>query len=94
MVQLEQAGVLGTQRAIILGDFSNYRVTDYDNGYDMDAVVAYLRDQMQLPVLTGLPFGHCARKLTLPVGAQAQLSAHADGFTLAMSGYPVLPPLP
>ncbi|CAG2144088.1 muramoyltetrapeptide carboxypeptidase [Cupriavidus numazuensis] len=93
LLQLLQAGVLGTQRAIILGDFSNYRVTDYDNGYDMDAVVAYLRDQMQVPVLTGLPFGHCARKLTLPVGGQAQLSAHAEGFTLAMSGYPVLPPL-
>ncbi len=70
LIQLRQAGVLGAQRAIVLGDFSNYRVTDYDNGYDMDAVVAYLRDQLPVPVLTGLPFGHCARKLTLPVGAR------------------------
>lgn len=93
LVQLHQAGVLGAQRAIVLGDFSNYRVTDYDNGYDMDAVVAYLRDQLQVPILTGLPFGHCAQKLTLPVGGQAQLSAHAEGFKLAMSGYPVLPAL-
>jgi len=93
LVQLQQAGVLGTQRALVLGDFSNYRVTDYDNGYDMDAVVAYLRDQLPVPVLTGLPFGHCARKLTLPVGAQVRLAARADGFSMAFSGYPVLPPV-
>lgn len=93
LVQLHQAGVLGAQRAVVLGDFSNYRVTDYDNGYDMDAVVGYLHDQLHVPVVTGLPFGHCARKLTLPVGGQAHLSAHAEGFTLAMSGYPVLPTL-
>lgn len=90
LIQLQQAGVLATQRAILLGDFSNYRVTDYDNGYDMPAVVAYMRDQLQMPVLTGLPFGHCPRKLTLPVGGQAALTARADGFTLALSGYPVL----
>ncbi|UIF84637.1 muramoyltetrapeptide carboxypeptidase [Cupriavidus sp. UYPR2.512] len=92
LIQLQQAGVLGAQRAIVLGDFSNYRVTDYDNGYDMDAVVAYLRDQLPAPVLTGLPFGHCARKLTLPVGAQVRLAARADGFSMAFSGYPVLAP--
>lgn len=93
LIQLQQAGVLGAQRAIVLGDFSNYRVTDYDNGYDMDAVVAYLHEHLPVPVLTGLPFGHCARKLTLPVGAQVRLDARADGYTMAFSGYPVLPPL-
>lgn len=92
LLQLKQAGVLGAQRAILLGDFSNYRVTDYDNGYDLPAVVAYLREQLQVPVLTGLPFGHCARKLTLPVGAQASLESHAGGFALSLSGYPTLPP--
>ncbi|WP_455282030.1 muramoyltetrapeptide carboxypeptidase [Cupriavidus necator] len=93
LIQLQQAGVLGAQRAIVLGDFSNYRVTDYDNGYDMDAVVAYLHEHLPVPVLTGLPFGHCARKLTLPVGGQVRLDARADGFTMAFSDYPVLPPL-
>jgi len=90
LVQLKQAGVLGAQKAILLGDFSNYRVTEYDNGYDLPSVISYLREQLPVPVLTGLPFGHCARKLTLPVGGQAELTAHAGGFTLALSGYPTL----
>ncbi|MBV8273081.1 MAG: muramoyltetrapeptide carboxypeptidase [Cupriavidus sp.] len=90
LLQLLHAGVLARQQAIVLGDFSNYRTTDYDNGYNMDAVFDYVREQLRIPVLTGLPFGHCPRKLTLPVGAHARLTAHADGFTLAMSGYPTL----
>ncbi|MGO4765013.1 muramoyltetrapeptide carboxypeptidase [Cupriavidus sp. 2KB_3] len=90
LLQLAQAGVLARQQALVLGDFSNYRTTDYDNGYDMGAVFDYVRAEVGIPVLTGLPFGHCPRKLTLPVGAQARLTAQADGFTLALSGYPTL----
>lgn len=90
LLQLLQAGVLATQQAIVLGDFSNYRTTDYDNGYNMDAVFDYMRGLLRIPVLTGLPFGHCPRKLTLPVGAQARLESSGDGFTLALSGYPTL----
>lgn len=90
LLQLEQAGVLGAQRAILLGDFSSYRVGDYDNGYDLPAVVAYLRERLPVPIVTGLPFGHCPRKLTLPVGGQGALRATADGFTLTMSGHPLL----
>jgi muramoyltetrapeptide carboxypeptidase len=80
----------GPQQAIVLGDFSNYRTTDYDNGYNMDAVFDYVREQLRIPVLTGLPFGHCPRKLTLPVGGNARLTARADGFALSLSGYPTL----
>lgn len=90
LLQLDQAGILGAQQAILLGDFSGCRVADYDNGYDLAVVVDSLRHRLQIPVLTGLPFGHCARKLTLPVGGHARLTARADGFTLALSGYPLL----
>ncbi|GAA7758781.1 MAG: muramoyltetrapeptide carboxypeptidase [Burkholderiaceae bacterium] len=90
LLQLLHAGVLAQQQAIVLGDFSNYRTTDYDNGYNMDAVFDYVREQLRIPVLTGLPFGHCPRKLTLPVGGNARLTARADGFVLSLSGYPTL----
>jgi muramoyltetrapeptide carboxypeptidase len=32
--------------------------------------------------MTGLPFGHQADKLTLPVGAKVDLAYSANGFTL------------
>ncbi|MBY4897960.1 muramoyltetrapeptide carboxypeptidase [Cupriavidus sp. AU9028] len=90
LLQLEQAGVLAQQKALLLGDLSAYRVTDYDNGYDMDTVVGYLQQRLQIPVLTGLPFGHCARKLTLPVGGQCTLRCTQHGYDLRLSGHPVL----
>lgn len=91
LLQLAQAGILGAQRAILMGDFSGYRVTDYDNGYDLSSVFDYLRQRLGIPILTGLPFGHCSRKLTLPVGGQAEIRADAEGFVLRLSAYPVLP---
>ena len=85
LLQLLHAGVLGRQQAILLGDFSGYRLTDYDNGYDFAAMVAYLRDTLGVPVLTGLPFGHIRDKLSLPVGARGQLSSDRSGFRLSVS---------
>jgi muramoyltetrapeptide carboxypeptidase len=90
LLQLLHAGVLGRQQALLLGDFSNYRLSEYDNGYDFDAMLAYLRAHSPIPVLTGLPFGHIVDKVTLAVGAQAQLTAHAAGWELTMSRYTAL----
>ena len=73
MIQLQQAGILDRQAAVLCGDFSGYRVTDYDNGYGMDDVLARVRDTTSTPLVTGLPFGHCPRKLTLAVGARAEV---------------------
>jgi muramoyltetrapeptide carboxypeptidase len=85
MLQLLHAGVLHNQQAIILGDFSGYKLTDYDNGYDFEAMLAYLRKHIQVPILSGLPFGHVRDKLTLPVGAQCRLSANSEEFSLHLS---------
>lgn len=88
LLQLQHAGVLEKQQALVLGDFSGYRLTPYDNGYDFDAMLAYLRQRLSIPVVTGLPFGHIRDKVTLAVGAHAELSCTATHLSLSMSGYP------
>ncbi|HEY8101269.1 MAG TPA: muramoyltetrapeptide carboxypeptidase [Burkholderiaceae bacterium] len=90
LLQLLHAGILGKQKAIVLGDFSNYRLTDYDNGYDFVAMLAYLRAQLPMPVITGLPFGHIQDKVTLAVGCHATLSTDAHHMQLVMNSYPHL----
>ena len=72
-LQLHQAGVLDRQKAIVLGQFSAWRKAPQDRGYDMKTVVALLRSLTRTPILTGLPFGHVATKVTLPVGARVTL---------------------
>ncbi|AMP00911.1 LD-carboxypeptidase family protein [Collimonas arenae] len=83
MLQLQYAGILGRQQAVVLGDFSEYRLAPHDNGYDFDAMLAFLRAHVSVPVLTGLPFGHIRDKVTLPVGVQAELRSESNGFQLS-----------
>jgi muramoyltetrapeptide carboxypeptidase len=90
MLQLLHAGVIGRQRAVLLGDFSQYRLGLLDNGYDFDAMLAFLRARLPVPVLTGLPFGHIRERVTLPFGAQAHLISDSDGFRLTLTDYPTL----
>ena len=91
LLQLLHAGVIGRQKALVLGDFSHYRLGAQDNGYDFDAMLAFLRERLPVPVLTGLQFGHVRERVTLPFGAQAHLRSDADGFQLTITDYPTLP---
>jgi muramoyltetrapeptide carboxypeptidase len=90
LLQLHYAGILARQQAVVLGDFSSYRLTDYDNGYDFIAMLNYLRATIGVPLLTGLPFGHSRDKVTLPVGSHAELTSDRHSLQLVMSGYPTL----
>ena len=74
LTQLLQAGVLAQQKAVLIGQFTNYKlVPAHDKGFKLATVVDGLRQQIKAPVLTGLPFGHVATKVLLPVGAKVDL---------------------
>jgi muramoyltetrapeptide carboxypeptidase len=88
--QLMHAGVLGRCRAIVLGDFSPVPAQATDNGFGLASAIAQLRGRIDVPVLTGLPFGHVPRKLTLPVGARARLRAQAGRIDLTFGGHPTV----
>lgn len=90
LYQLLHAGVFSRCRAVVLGDFSPVPVQATDNGYDLAAAIAQLRALLDIPVFTGLPFGHVPRKLTLPVGASARLRARSGRIELSFSGHPTL----
>jgi muramoyltetrapeptide carboxypeptidase len=90
LLQLMHAGVLARPQAIVLGDFSGYRLGPGDNGYDFDAMLAYLRATLPCPVLTGLEFGHIPRRVTIPFGAQGRLVSGPDRWRIALSDYPSL----
>jgi len=84
LMQLLDAGILGNQSAILLGGFSAYRLYDNDRGYTLESAINAISKRLtdNIPILVGLPFGHQADKLTLPVGAQANVQYDAAGFTI------------
>ncbi len=88
LYQLHLSGVLGRQRALLLGDFSRCRPGSYDNGYGLAEAIGQIRRVTNVPVIDGLPFGHEPDKFTLPFGAPARLQMSGHGVQLGVSGYP------
>jgi muramoyltetrapeptide carboxypeptidase len=83
LTQLLYAGILGRQKAILLGHFTNYKPYPHDRGFKLQTVVDWLRTQVKCPVFTRLPFGHVATKVALPVGAPVHLAVEGrDAFVL------------
>jgi muramoyltetrapeptide carboxypeptidase len=73
LTQWLHAGILAQQKAIVLGQFTQFKLTPHDKGYKLDSVVSWLRSHLRIPVLTDLPFGHVPTKVCLPVGATTHL---------------------
>ncbi|MET0256759.1 MAG: muramoyltetrapeptide carboxypeptidase [Luteibacter sp.] len=88
LYQLLHAGVLGRQGVLVVGDFINYRVSEYDNGYDLDVAIDRVAAATGIPVVRGLPFGHGPRKFTLPFGAPGRLRVAAGHASLTFTGHP------
>ncbi len=73
LTQLLHAGVLAAQKAIVLGQFTQYQLAPNDKGFKLQSVVDWLRSQVKVPVLTQLPIGHVPTKVVLPFGLQVDL---------------------
>lgn len=73
LTQLLHTGVLARQKAIVLGQFTEFKLLPHDRGYKLQTVVNWLRGQLKIPVLTNLPYGHVPTKVLLPVGGKTDL---------------------
>ena len=73
LTQLLHAGILGEQKAVLLGAFNRYELSPHDKGFKLQTVVDWLRSKTRTPVLSGLPFGHVPTKVMLPVGQKVEL---------------------
>ncbi|MEX1826101.1 muramoyltetrapeptide carboxypeptidase [Luteibacter sp. CQ10] len=88
LYHLVHAGVLKRQKALVVGDFTSYRVAEYDNGYDLPVTFERIVAATGIPLVRGLPFGHAAAKLTLPFGVSGRLDVTAGRARLAFAGHP------
>jgi len=73
LLQLRQAGVLDSQKAVLLGAVSGWKPSALDRGYGLRSMLARVQEGLKTPLITGLPFGHVQPKVTLPVGARVRL---------------------
>lgn len=87
LYQLHHAGILARQGAVLLGSFSGFSPSANDNGYDFASMLAHVRERFEVPIFTGLPYGHGPDKLTLPVGGRCELAVREGRARLEFSRY-------
>ena len=78
LTQLALAGKLQACAGIALGSFTNCEskgVSIPGPSYSLQQVFKERMQSLDIPVVFGLPFGHVRSKLTLPLGATAELNA-------------------
>ncbi len=73
LTQLLHAGVLASQKAIVLGHFTEFQLIPHDKGFKLQAVVDWLRTCVKSPVLTQFPYGHVPTKVVFPIGLPTDL---------------------
>lgn len=83
LLQLQQAGVLDAQKAVLVGDMGSVRATPNDRGYRLRDALAAVQARTRTPLLVGLPHGHGATKVCLPVGARSQVVVQGREVLLA-----------
>jgi muramoyltetrapeptide carboxypeptidase len=70
LTQLKLAGALDGVRAVAVGDFTN---CEDKEGPTAEQVIAERLTTFELPAVRGLPVGHGARNMALPIGAKCVL---------------------
>lgn len=76
LFQLLNAGILHGVSGILTGKFTDCGPKDATKpSFTVDEILRQMAALTDRPFLTGLPFGHEARKMTLPLGITARLDA-------------------
>jgi muramoyltetrapeptide carboxypeptidase len=84
-LQLKHLGILPLQRAVVLGQFTACAARNPQRyGYKLEEALDTLYDISPVPVLTNFPFGHVARKATLPIGGECVIQPMALGYRVVL----------
>jgi muramoyltetrapeptide carboxypeptidase len=75
LTQLLRAGWFDGVQGIVLGSWT-------DCGPDTENAVIARLGELDVPIVAGLPIGHCIPALTVPLGVEAELDAVAGTLTL------------
>jgi len=77
LTQLQAAGAFRRLRGVILGEFSVPSRRRFPPDRPWLELITERFGELGIPVVTGPPAGHVARKWTLPLGAIVELDTHA-----------------
>lgn len=74
LMQFLLSGAFKKLNAVLIGEFTKVEKNEYEEVPALNDIFHYIFDRVQVPVITGVPYGHIPYKIPLPVGATLSLS--------------------
>jgi muramoyltetrapeptide carboxypeptidase len=74
LCQLKNAGVFARAKGIVFGEFAHCEPENKES-QTVEEVMQEYAANLKLPTLGGLPYGHIAKKFTLPIGVKVKINA-------------------
>lgn len=75
LTHLRNAGVFNKISGLMLGDFHQCWEGDDGESLQLREIIEQVLEDVNIPVMAGLPFGHGKLKMTLPLGIKAEMDA-------------------
>ncbi len=93
LLQLLEAGILKNQAAIVFGDFSGSEKGEGTGRgrFSLKDALGYIQKRVDIPMITGLPFGHILDSASLPFGVNAEVSFEKSHCEIAADVKSILP---
>ncbi len=83
--QLRLAGIIDELAAIVIGQLTDCKPSPGFPSLSLAEIIAGYTEDLDIPVLTGLPHGHEAVKYTIPIGVEACLHGQEGSIELLTS---------
>jgi muramoyltetrapeptide carboxypeptidase len=80
LLQLRDAGILGKVAGVALGSFTDIPEDAFNR--ELSTVLKEYLLPLDVPVLTDIPFGHIAKKITLPFGCRVGIDTAHKAITV------------
>ena len=86
LTQMKQSGKFDNCAGVAMGVFRKCEIDENDPEFEksltLQQVFKDIFDDLKIPVIYGLSFGHITNKYTLPFGINARLDTHKKSLTL------------
>ncbi len=77
LAQLTQAGIFDKINGLILGKFEDCVEDPGEVSFSLPEIITDYFSHVNLPVIVDFPYGHGARKITMPIGGVCEIDTHS-----------------
>ena len=74
LTQMDQSGILGSIKGIILGNFKRCIPEEPEKSFTLNETLNQKLGHLKIPVMMGGDFGHTLNKWTVPIGIRARIN--------------------